>query len=74
MKFRPMLRTSFNARTTSGRHQLRSSAALHSWQMQKIAEYEAHLYSQEVQRQVEQALMEHRYITSLETVPTILRQ
>jgi hypothetical protein len=74
MKFRPMLRTSFNVRMTCGRRRLRSSAAWHSWLMQKIDAYEAHLYSLEVQRQVEQALMERRYITSLESVPPILRQ
>ena len=74
MKFRPMLRTSFNAQMTCGRRRLRSSAALHSWQTQKMAEYEAHLYLQAAQQQVEQALMEHRYITSLVSVPPILRQ
>lgn len=74
MKFRPMLRTSFNVRMTCGRRRLRSSAAWHSWLMQKIDAYEAHLYSLEAQRQVEQALMERRYITSLESVPPILRQ
>ena len=74
MKFRPMLRTSFNVPTTSGRRRLRSSAALNSWLMQRIDAYEELLYLQAAQQQAEQALMEHRYITSLEHVPPILMQ
>ena len=46
-RFRPMLRTSFNARMTSGRRQLRSSAALRAWQMKTITEYEVLSYLQE---------------------------
>ena len=46
-KFRPMLRTSFNARMTSGRRQLRSSAALQAWQTKTITEYEVLLSSLE---------------------------
>ena len=46
-RFRPMLRTSFNARMTSGRRQLRSSAALRVWQTKTITEYEVFLSSLE---------------------------
>ncbi len=46
MKFRPMLRTSFNARMTFGRRRLRSSAALLAWQTRTINEYEVLSYSQ----------------------------
>ena len=46
-RFRPMLRTSFNARMTSGRRQLRSSAALRVWQTKTITEYEVLSYLQE---------------------------
>ena len=44
-RFRPLLRTSFNAQMTSGRRQLRSSAALRAWQMKTINEYEVLLSS-----------------------------
>ena len=47
MRFRPLLRTSFNAQTTSGRRRLRSSAALQAWQTKTITEYEVLLSSPE---------------------------
>ena len=47
MRFRPLLRTSFNAQMTSGRRRLRSSAALRAWQMKTITEYEVLSYLQE---------------------------
>ena len=47
MKFRPMLRTSFNAQTIFGRRRLRSSAALRAWQTRTINEFEVHLCLQE---------------------------
>jgi len=47
MRFRPMLRTSFNAQVTYGRVRLRSSANLRAWQMKTITEYEVLLSSLE---------------------------
>ena len=44
-KFRPLSPTLSSARTTFGRRQLRSSAALHSYLMKKIAELGALSYS-----------------------------
>ena len=74
MKYQRTLARLYNAPMTYGRLQLRSSAGLHLWQMQMMRECEARLFLQEVQRQVEQALMEHKFIISLENVPPILRQ
>ena len=67
MKFRPMLRTSFNARTISGRRRLRSSAALQAWQTKTITEYEVLLSSPEGQLLEELHHMARKSITSPES-------
>jgi hypothetical protein len=66
-----MLRTSFNARMISGRRQLRSSAALASWQTKTITEYEVRLSSQADQLPEELQAMVRRFTTSPESVPMI---
>jgi hypothetical protein len=64
MRFRPLLRTSFNAQMTSGRRQLRSSAALRVWQTKTITEYEVLLSSLEALPQDVLQAMARRYTTS----------
>ena len=65
MRYRPLLRTSFNAPTTYGRHRLRSSAAWQTWQTTRITESVALLYSLEVPPQVVRRAMDSKCITSL---------
>lgn len=67
MKFRPLLRTSFNARMTFGRRRLRSSAALASWLTKLITEYEVHLSSPEDLPPGVRQAMGHRFTTSPES-------
>ena len=67
MRFRPLLRTSFNAQMTSGRRQLRSSAALQAWQTRTIAEYEVLLSSLADLPPDELRRMARRFTTSPES-------
>jgi len=69
MRFRPMLRTSFNVQMISGRRRLRSSAALQAWQTKTINEFEVLLSSPEdLPLDVLQA-MARRSITSAASAP-----
>ena len=68
MKYRPLLPTLSNARTTYGRRQLRSSAALHSYLTKKIAALGERLYSPEALPLDELPATGHRFTTSPESV------
>ena len=72
MRFRPMLRTLFNARTTSGRLRLRNSVALNSLPMRRITESEALSFLLEgLPPDVRQA-MAHRFTTLPANAPKTL--
>ena len=60
-----------NAPTTFGRPRLRSSAALHSYQMKKTREYEEHLYLLAAARQAERQATEPRFTISLASAPNL---
>lgn len=75
MRFRPMLRTSFNAQMISGRRRLRSSAALQVWQTKTIDEYEVRLSLQADQLLDELQAMAPKYTICPENAlpnPTLL--
>lgn len=63
MRYRPLLPRSSNAPTTSGRRQLRSSAALRVWQMKRMAVYEALLSLLAAQQQAEHQATAPKYTT-----------
>ena len=73
-RFRPMLQTSFNARTTSGRVRLRSSAAYQSFLMTRIRELEARLSLLGGAPLEGLQAMAHKSITLLESVLKSLTQ
>ena len=69
MRFRPMLRTSFNVRTTSGRLRSQSSAALQLSRMLKTIAYGAHSFSLVDQPLAAPAPTAPKFTTSLVSAP-----
>ena len=68
-----MYKKSSNAPTTYGRPRLRSSAALHSYQMKKIDEFAELLCSQGVPQQAVHQVMARKSTTSPENVLRLLK-
>jgi predicted HAD superfamily phosphohydrolase len=68
-----MFKKSSNAPTTFGRPRLRSSAALHSYQMKRIEEFAERLCLQGVPRQAVRQVMALKSTTSPENVRRILK-
>jgi hypothetical protein len=68
-----MFKKSSNAPTTYGRPRLRSSAALHSYQMKMIEEFAERLCLQGVPRQAVRQVMALKSTTSPENVLRILK-
>ena len=68
-----MFKKSSNAPTTFGRPRLRSSAALHSYQMKRIEEFAEHLCLQGVPRQAVRQVMALKSTTSPENVLKLLK-
>ena len=64
-----MFKKSSNAPTTYGRPRLRSSAALHSYQMKRMAEFEAHSSLLEAAQQAEHPVMARKCTTFHEDAP-----